>query len=237
MLLEARDLSKTFKRGWLRKRKLCAVAKASLRLQQGETIGIVGESGSGKTTLGLMLAGLLKPDNGQIFFKRKDIIGLSLQERKEYRRQVQMVFQHPETAFNPKWKLTHSMAEPFYLHKIPFSEEMISEQLVRVGLNNNILSRYPVQLSGGELQRAVIARVMSLNPAIVVLDEPTSMLDTITQAQIIRLLEKIQKQEGVSYVFISHDLDLVNLFCRKIYKLEGGVLRLIEGDQRQIAGA
>jgi len=233
MLLEARDLSKTFKRGWLKKRKLCAVAKASLHLQQGETIGIVGESGSGKTTLGLMLAGLIQPEKGQIFIKRKNILRLSPQERKEYRRQVQMVFQHPETAFNPKWKLWKSMAEPFYLHKIPFSEEMISEQLVRVGLNNNILSRYPVQVSGGELQRAVIARVMCLNPAIVVLDEPTSMLDTITQAQIIRLLEKIQKQEGVSYVFISHDLDLVNLFCRKIYKLEGGVLRLIEGDQRQ----
>jgi len=229
MLLEAHDLSKTFKTGWLKKRKLCAVAKASLHLQQGETIGIVGESGSGKTTLGLMLAGLLKPDTGQIFFKGKNIADLSPWERNTYRRQMQMVFQHPETTFNPKWKLQRSMVEPFCLHKIPFSEEMISEQLERVGLSSNVLNRYPVQLSGGELQRAAIARVMSQDPAIVVLDEPTSMLDAITQAQIIRLLEKIRKQEGVSYLFISHALDLVRLFCKKIYELKRGILRLLEG--------
>ena len=225
MLLETNDLSKTFRTGWLKKRRAFSLEKADICLQQGETIGIVGESGSGKTTLGLMLAGLLKPDTGQVFFKGKDITGLSTGERKTYRRRMQMVFQHPETTFNPKWKLQRSMAEPFCLHKIPFSKEMISEQLKRVGLNQNILNRYPTQLSGGELQRAAIARVMSLNPAIVVLDEPTSMLDTITQARIIRLLEKIQKQKGVSYLFISHDLELIRLFCGRIYEMDRGKLR------------
>ena len=224
MLLEANDLSKTFKTGWLKRRRAFSLEKADIRLQQGETIGIVGESGSGKTTLGFMLAGLLKPDKGRIFFRGKDITDLSLRERKRYRHQMQMVFQHPETTFNPKWKLQRSMAEPFCLHKIPFSKEMIAEQLERVGLNQNVLDRYPAQLSGGELQRAAIARVMSLNPAIVVLDEPTSMLDAITQARIIRLLEKIQKQEGVSYLFVSHDLELIRLFCGRIYELDRGVL-------------
>ena len=224
MLLKAKDLSKTFKTGWLKRRSAFSLEKADIRLQQGETIGIVGESGSGKTTLGLMLAGLLKPDKGRILFRGKDITDLSLGERKRYRHHMQMVFQHPETTFNPKWKLQRSMAEPFCLHKIPFSKEMISEQLERVGLNKNILDRYPAQLSGGELQRAAIARVMSLNPAIVVLDEPTSMLDAITQARIIRLLEKIQKQKRVSYLFISHDLELIRLFCGRIYELDRGVL-------------
>ncbi|GAB6161627.1 ABC transporter ATP-binding protein [Desulfothermus naphthae] len=225
MLLEIRNLSKTFKRGWLKKRKLCVIANASLCLHQGETIGIVGDNGSGKTTLALMLVGLLKPDKGQILFKGKDITYLSSWERKEYRRQVQIVFQHPETAFNPKWKLWKSMREPFYLHKIPYSEEEVLQQLKRVGLRSNILSRYPAQLSGGEIQRAAIARVMSLNPAVVILDEPTSMLDAITQAQIIRLLEEIQQQQRVSYLFISHDLELVKVFCKKIYELKEGVLK------------
>jgi len=225
MLLEAHGLSKTFKTGWLKRRRAFSLEKADICLQQGETIGIVGESGSGKTTLGLMLAGLLKPDTGQIFFKGKNIADLSPWERNTYRRQMQMVFQHPETTFNPKWKLQRSMVEPFYLHKIPFSEEMISEQLARMGLSGNILNRYPAQLSGGELQRAAIARVMSLDPAIVVLDEPTSMLDAITQVQIIRLLEKIRKQEGVSYLFISHDLDLVKCFCQRVHELDKGVLK------------
>lgn len=228
MLLEAHNLGKTFKTGWLKRRRSFSLERVDICLQQGETIGIVGESGSGKTTLGIMLAGLLKPDTGQIFFKGKDIADMSPGERKTYRRQMQVIFQQPETTFNPKWKLQQSMSEPFYLHKIPFSKEMFSEQLARVGLNKNILNRYPVQLSGGELQRAAIARVMSLNPVIVILDEPTSMLDAITQAQTIRLLKQIQIHNNVSYVFISHDLYLARLFCKRMYELKRGVLRPFE---------
>jgi peptide/nickel transport system ATP-binding protein len=185
----------------------------------------VGESGAGKTTLGLMLSGLLKPDQGQIFFKGKKIGSLPQRERRQYRRQIQIVFQHPENVFNPKWKLWRSFREPFQLHGISFSEELISEQLARVGLGTEVLNRYPAQLSGGELQRIAIARIMSIDPAIVILDEPTSMLDAITQAQIIRLLDKIQKQNGVSYLFISHDLDLSRLFCNRIYELQEGILK------------
>lgn len=226
MLLKTDNLSKTFRTGWSKKRKVFALKKANICLRQGEITAVTGESGSGKTTLGLILAGLLKPDTGKVFFKGNDITNLPPEERMTFRRQMQMVFQHPETSFNPRWKLQRSLTEPFYLHRIPFSKAIISEQLARVGLDDNILNRYPSQLSGGELQRAAIARVMCLKPAVVILDEPTGMLDVITQARIIRLLEKIQKQEGVSYIFISHDLDLVRFFCKRIYNLNKGQLKL-----------
>ena len=220
MLLEIKNLEKRFKTGRLKKKQAVVLSKINLILRKGETTGIVGESGAGKTTLGLILAGLIKPDKGQILFKGKKIDSLTKEGKKEYRRQIQVVFQHPESTFNPKWKMKQSFLEPFKIHRIPFSEKIILKHLSRVGLNTEILNRYPSQLSGGELQRIAISRVMSLNPAIIVLDEPTSMLDNITQAQIIRLLEKIQKQKGVSYLFISHDPDLVRLFCKRIYELD-----------------
>lgn len=224
MLLKAKDLRKTFKTGWSKKRKVCAVVKADISLNQGEIIGIVGETASGKTTLGLMLSGLLRPDRGHIYFKGKKAWSLRRRKRELLRRQIQIVFQHPESTFNPKWKLRRSVLEPFFLYGIPFSEEIISKQLGRVGLDTNVLNRYPSQLSGGELQRIAISRIMSIKPAVVILDEPTSMLDTITQAQIIRLLLKIQKQDNIGYVFISHDQNLVELLCKKTYKIDKGVL-------------
>ena len=225
MLLETKNLKKKFNTGLVKKKQAVVLSKINLILRKGETTGIVGESGAGKTTLGLMLAGLIKPDKGQILFKGKKIDSMTKEEKKEYRRQIQVVFQHPESTFNPKWKMKQSFLEPFKIHRIPFSEKIILEHLSRVGLNTEILNRYPSQLSGGELQRIAISRVMSLNPAIIVLDEPTSMLDNITQAQIIRLLEKIQKQKGISYLFISHDPDLVRLFCKRIYELDRGRIK------------
>jgi len=224
MLLKAENLRKTFKTGWSKTRKVCAVVKADISLNQGETIGIVGESASGKTTLGLMLSGLLRPDRGHIYFKGEKAWSLNRRTRVLLRRQIQIVFQHPESTFNPKWKLRRSVLEPFILYGIPFSEEIISEQLGRVRLDTSVLNRYPAQLSGGELQRISISRIMSIKPAVVILDEPTSMLDTITQAQIIRLLLKIQRQDKIGYVFISHDHDLIGLLCKKTYKIDKGVL-------------
>ena len=224
MLLKAENLRKTFKTGWSKKRKVCAIVKADISLNQGETIGIVGETASGKTTLGLMLSGLLRPDRGHIYFKGEKAWSLNRRTRELLRRQIQIVFQHPESTFNPKWKLRRSVLEPFILYGIPFSEEIISEQLGRVGLDTSVLNRYPAQLSGGELQRIAISRIMSIKPAVVILDEPTSMLDTITQAQIIRLLLKIQRQDNIGYVFISHDQDLVGLLCKRTYEIDKGVL-------------
>jgi len=226
MLVEAKALSKTYKIGWFKKRLVRAIEQADISVNKGETVGVVGESGSGKSTLGLLLTGLLKPDGGQIFFNGEDIASLKAGQRAAYRRRAQIIFQHPETAFNPKWKLIRSLAEPYYLHKIPFSEESLFRRLAEVGLYVEHLARYPFQLSGGELQRAAIARVMVLEPEFIVLDEPTSMLDAITQAQIIGLLQEIQKEKGVAYLFISHDLDLAGVFCQRVYRLKEGKLQL-----------
>lgn len=231
MLVEAKDLAKTYKVGWPAKRRVPVLVRASLVLGRGETVGVVGESGSGKTTLGLLLSGLLKPDAGQVVFAGREITRLNGGERKEFRRRVQVVFQHPEGAFNPRWKLVESLSEPYRLHRLPFSPQALVEQLKNVGLGEEHLNRYPSELSGGELQRAAIVRAMALKPEFVVLDEPTSMLDAITQAQILRLLEEIQRQTGVAYLFITHDLELARLFCRRIYRLEKGVLTLENGGQ------
>ncbi|NPV28107.1 MAG: ABC transporter ATP-binding protein [Firmicutes bacterium] len=225
MLVKAVALSKTYKIGWLKKRSIKVIKEAEIFIDEGETVGLVGESGSGKTTLGLLLTGLLKPDEGQIFFNGKEITRLTPSENKDFRRQAQIIFQHPEAAFNPKWRLIRSLAEPYRLHGIPFTEKVLLKQLEAVGLYAEHLGRYPSQLSGGELQRATIARVMVLEPKFLVLDEPTSMLDVITQAQIIRLLQAIQKEKGVAYLFISHDLELARLFCRRIYRLVDGKLQ------------
>jgi len=224
VLVEAVNLCKTYKIGWFRKRRIEVIKEVAISVAEGETVGLVGESGSGKTTLGLLLTGLLKPDGGQVFFKGKAISELTPREKKDFRRQVQVIFQHPEVAFNPKWRLRRSLAEPYKLHKIPFTEELLLEHLKTVGLSSEHLDRYPSQLSGGELQRAAIARVMVLEPKFLVLDEPTSMLDVITQAQIIRLLQAIQKEKGVAYLFITHDLELARLFCQRIYRLVEGKL-------------
>lgn len=237
MLVEARNLSKTYRIGWLKKKHVEAIKEAEISINEGETVGVVGESGSGKTTLGLLLTGLLKPDGGSVFFDGREIFGLTLRERKDFRRRVQIIFQHPEAAFNPKWKLARSLAEPFRLHGIPFSERALLEQLETVGLYKEHLDRYPSQLSGGELQRAAIARVMVLEPKFIVLDEPTSMLDAITQAQIIRLLQEIQREKEVSYLFISHDLELAGIFCHRIYRLCEGKLDVYRPQDRPAAPA
>ncbi|MDH7578792.1 MAG: dipeptide/oligopeptide/nickel ABC transporter ATP-binding protein [Bacillota bacterium] len=225
MLVETSALSKTYKIGWFKKRFNEAIKEAEIFINEGETVGVIGESGSGKTTLGHLLTGLLKPDGGRIFFNGKDVTKLTPPEKKDFRRQAQIIFQHPEAAFNPKWKLIRSLVEPYRLHGIPFTEKILLERLEAVGLYAEHLGRYPSQLSGGELQRAAIARVMVLEPKFIVLDEPTSMLDAITQAQIIRLLEAIQRETGVAYLFISHDLELAQLFCRRIYRLVDGKLQ------------
>lgn len=225
-MLEAIHLRKTYRFGWLKKRSFPVIESVSINVGKGETVGIVGRSGSGKSTLAFLLAGLLKPDSGQIYFDGRRIL---YPLNKDYRRRIQIIFQHPEISFNPLWTMERSMAEPFHLYRIPFSLEILIEKMRAVGLYPGHLRRYPSQLSGGELQRAAIARVMVLEPEFVVLDEPTSMLDTITQSQVIRLLMEIQREKGVAYLFISHDLELASFFCRRVYRLKDGKLEHYPG--------
>jgi len=141
---------------------------------------------------------------------------------------VQIVWQHPETAFNPRWKLRRSLKEPLHIQGLAMEKGFLEEQVARVGLSPDVLNRRPRQLSGGELQRLALARALISNPEVIVLDEPTSMLDALTQARIICMLRDIQRKTGVAYVFISHDNDLVRVFSSCAYGLHDGKLKHLE---------
>ena len=194
------------------------VSQVSFSIGSGETLGLLGESGSGKSTVGQMVAGILRPTAGRLFFQGEE---LSFPFRGEARRGIQILFQHPEVSFNPRLRLWDSIKEPYRFRRIPCQEDALVEFLAQFGIYREHLGRYPRELSGGELQRLALARVMLMQPKLVVLDEPTSMLDVISQAQVVHLLEEIQKQEGVSYLFISHDPILCRRFCSRILELCG----------------
>ncbi len=202
----------------------------SFSLNSGETIAVSGPSGSGKTTLALILCGLMKPDAGEVALNDLSIWPPAKNRRKEIHRRIQIVWQHPETAFNPRWKVIKSLREPFKIHGRNCAPDQIGLMLEQVDLAPPILERRPDQLSGGELQRLAIARAMSLEPDVLILDEPTSMLDAVTQAQVINLLRKLQEKTGVAYLFISHDLELARVFSHRMFLLEGGKLHPLTGD-------
>lgn len=231
MLLDVTGLTKTFGMYRPRKRRTSAVAGVDFVAGSGECIGIVGESGAGKTTLGLMLAGLLKPDSGSIRIQGRDLWALPPKERRKGFLRVQMIFQHPETTFNPRWTLGRSFREPFGLQDLPYSREVEAVHLERVGLDGGILARYPAQASGGELQRLALARALVLDPAVLVLDEATSMLDAITQARIIRLLQDLQRRSGIGYILVSHDRELVRRVCDRVLEMQQGALKPVHASQ------
>ena len=213
MVLEAVGLAKRYP-GSARD----TVSQVSFSIGAGETLGLLGESGSGKSTVGQMVAGILRPTAGRLFFQGEE---LSFPFRGEARRGIQILFQHPEVSFNPRLRLWDSIKEPYRFRRIPCQEDALVEFLAQFGIYREHLGRYPRELSGGELQRLALARVMLMQPKLVVLDEPTSMLDVISQAQVIHLLEEVQKREGVSYLFISHDQILCRRFCSRILELGG----------------
>ena len=184
-IMEAVSLTKHFRSA--DKTWFTAVDGASISLQKGKTLGLLGQSGSGKSTLGQMMVGLLKPDSGELFFHGKL---LSYPIRGQARRRIQILFQHPEVSFNPQLTLRQSLAEPFKLMGKPFDDGAILSVIEPFGLHAEHLARYPGELSGGELQRAALARVTVLEPEMILLDEPTSMLDVITQAQMVDFLRR-----------------------------------------------
>jgi peptide/nickel transport system ATP-binding protein len=196
----------------------------SLVVKPGETIGITGCSGAGKTTLGLILTGIIPPDKGRLCFNGIDFWHANTIDRKQINRRLQMVFQHPESTFDPRWTIRKTLCEPFMLNNIKPDFLTLANRLSTVGLDFSVLDRRPHQLSGGELQRIAIARVMILHPAVVVLDEPTAMLDVLTQARIMGLLKQIQQNTQVGYILISHDNDLVQKFCHRVFRLENACL-------------
>jgi len=224
MKIEARHISKVYRTGWVVRQRRTVIDEVDLDLAPDSRLGIVGRSGAGKTTLGLILAGILRPDQG---FLRCDGVDLWAAERGVRRRlgqQLQMVFQHPESTFDPRWKMLRSLEEPFHLTGRVPSESDLMEMLDAVELDRSLLVRRPGELSGGELQRMAIARALAIQPMLLVLDEPTAMLDALTQAHIIRLLESIQKGRDIGMVLISHDPALVDRFCHRRYLLAAGRL-------------
>ncbi|KWT69109.1 ABC-type nickel/oligopeptides specific transport system, ATPase component [Hyphomicrobium sulfonivorans] len=185
-----------------------AVKNVSVSVRAGETLALVGASGSGKSTLGRILAGALAPDSGRVLVNGTD---LTMVQRKPLARTVQLLFQHPELSFDPQRTLLSSVSEPFLLHRLGGRTEArllainLAEQL---SLSPSLLERYPHQVSGGQLQRAALARALAINPRVIVLDEPTSLLDASTQQEIVELLAATQRAHRLGYVFITHDLDL-----------------------------
>ncbi len=215
-LLQARELVKEFRLpgGWLsgRAQTLRAVDRVSFAVGPGEVFGLVGESGCGKTTLGRMLLRLIEPTDGQIIFDERDLTQLGGEALRQLRRQMQIVFQNPLSSLSPRQKILDSVAEPLRTHRIAPESEVrgrVVELLNQVGLGEQHLDRFPHELSGGQCQRVAIARALALNPRLIVLDEPTSALDVSVQAQIINLLDDLRRLHGLTYIFISHDLSVV----------------------------
>ncbi len=223
-LIDVQSLSKQYGR-------LRVIDGVSLSISEGETLGLFGISGSGKTTIGRCIMLLERPDSGEILFQGRDLLQMNRREVFEIRPRLQMIFQHPETSLNPRMKVKESIAEPLLIHKSLSRSEIegeISQLISQVGLRAEHLERYPQQISGGEIQRAVLARIISLEPRFVVADEPTSMLDASVQAQILRLMMRLQEDTGLAYLFISHDLDVLRAVSDRIAYIENGSISSIE---------
>jgi oligopeptide/dipeptide ABC transporter ATP-binding protein len=197
-----------------------AVNNVSLDVRQGEILGVVGESGCGKSTLARLILRLIEPTSGNIFFKEKDIFQLDRLKLRQLRCKMQMVFQDPYSALDPRYTAFRSLAEVFKIQKVSITslqiKDRITELLETVGLRYEQSHLYPHQLSGGQKQRVVIARALTLTPEFVVLDEPTAALDVSVQAQVILLLQQLREKFNLTYLFISHDLALVDYFCDRV---------------------
>ncbi len=216
-LLEVRNLTKHYpvgKRGLLKGSDVVrAVDDVSFTLGRGETLGIVGESGCGKSTLARTILRLIEPTGGEALLDGDDVFKLSQRDMRRCRRRMQIIFQDPFSALNPRMTVTELVREPWIVFPdvLPKSawKDRIAELLTRVGLGADDANRYPHQFSGGQRQRIGIARALALNPEIIICDEPVSALDVSIQAQVINLLEEIQQDFGLSYIFIAHDLSVV----------------------------
>ena len=226
-LLEVTDLRKYFKTP---KGNLHAVDDVSFKIEEGKTLGVVGESGCGKSTTGRAVLRLLEPTAGKVVFDGQDVTALDKEALRQMRRKMQIVFQDPYSSINPRMSVSEIIAEPMKLHKMYASKAEVDahtqELMKTVGLAERLTNSYPHELDGGRRQRIGIARALALDPKFIVCDEPVSALDVSIQAQILNLLQELQEQRGLTYIFITHDLSVVNYFSDDIAVMYLG--RLIE---------
>lgn len=231
-ILETRGLSKTYTGAGI---TVHALRDATLQLYEGETLGVIGKSGSGKSTLAKILSRLEKPTEGSALLGGKDIFALNRREEKAYSLSVQMVFQNPYAACDPTKRIAAIVTEGLSAHGIFTARERLkraSELLESVGLDGEFLRRKPGQLSGGQLQRVCIARALAVNPRVLICDEPTSSLDVSVQAQIVNLLTRIQRENGLSMLFIGHDLNLLRYVSHRVAVLhEGEIIECAPSDE------
>ena len=220
-LVEARGLVKEYGVG----RRV--VDDVSFSIQRGETLGLVGESGSGKSTVARMLLRLVEPTSGEVRYEGQDLLAAGSRQMRELRRRMQIVFQDPYAALNPRMRVREILAEPFAIHRESPAEGLearLREMLRTVGMDESALERFPHEFSGGQRQRINIARALALRPAFLVLDEPVSALDVSVGAQVVNLLRELQREYGLTYLFISHSMPLVRYLCDRVAVMQRGKL-------------
>ena len=217
ILLKGQGLVKEFKSG---KQVVHAVSDVDIEIRRGETLSLVGESGCGKSTLGRLLLGLLPPTAGKIWFEGQELTAMDRKEFQKIRRDIQCIFQDPYSSLDPRLSVASSIAEPLVINKIGTKEsrqKRVEELLKIVGIPVEYKNRFPHQFSGGQRQRIGIARALALKPKLIVCDEPISALDVSIQAQVLNLLMDLQQEMGLTYLFISHDLNVVRCISDRIY--------------------
>lgn len=217
--------------------KIVAVKSASFEVKEGMTLGIVGESGSGKSTTGEIAGGLQKATFGSVFYNDKNIDDMTNEEYEEYRRYVQFIFQDPKGSMDPNYTIGDNISFPLLTLKVVKNKKeadyLVSGILEKVGLDSTVKNKFPSEISGGQCQRAAIARALVVNPKVIICDEPVSALDVSIQAQILNLLKELQKEFKISYVFISHDIGVVNYMSDTIMVMSKG--NIVEtGDAKEV---
>jgi oligopeptide transport system ATP-binding protein len=241
VILHVKDLVKHFPitQGIVFQKKVGAVHAVdgvTFDLYKGETLGLVGESGCGKSTTGRTILQLYKPTSGEVVFNGMNLVDLPTEEMRKVRRQLQMIFQDPYASLNPRMTVGEIIGEPMVIHKLGNAKEIherVTDLLEKVGLNPAFANRYPHEFSGGQRQRIGIARALALDPELIVCDEPISALDVSIQAQVVNLLEELQEELGLTYLFIAHDLSMVRHISTRVAVMYLGVIVEI-GDRKEL---
>jgi peptide/nickel transport system ATP-binding protein len=238
IVLEVRHLNKSFhsRIGLFGRKEFKAVKDVSFKLARGKTVGLVGESGSGKTTLGLSLMRLHEETTGEVLFDGRDLLAMSPAEMMSYKRRIQIVFQNPYASLNPRFTVGQILLEPMQIHAIGSADaerrDMAYSLLARVGLPDAAFFKYPHEFSGGQRQRIAIARSLALRPEVLICDEPVSALDVSVQAQVLNLLQDLQDEFAISYIFISHDLAVVKYMADEVMVMsEGAIVEVAGSDE------